>query len=338
MLTKRQNLLETIHGGKPDRFVNQFEFMHMIYSDPYDLTDPYPEYKQVNITNNWGITLSWPEGTPGPFPVQDDEHRVLKNINNWRDVVKAPNLVFPEKDWEAAIKEEESIDRTQEFATVFIAPGIFERLHYLMGMEDAMMNFYEEPEEMHELIKYLTDWELQYADTLCSHLHPDALFHHDDWGSQLSTFVSPSMFDEFLLEPCKQVYRYYKEHGVQLIVHHSDSYAATLVPEMIEMGIDIWQGVMTTNEIPELIRKYGGKITFMGGINSASVDHPGWTREEVAKEVRRACTEYGKKFYIPNTTQGLDISTFDGVYDAVTEEINHMSAEIFGKNNDASIN
>ena len=31
--------------------------------------------------------------------------------------------------------------------------------------------------------------------------------------------------------------------GVDVIVHHSDSYAATLVPYMIEMGIDVWQGV-----------------------------------------------------------------------------------------------
>ena len=27
MLTIRQNLLETIHGGHPDRFVNQYEFL-----------------------------------------------------------------------------------------------------------------------------------------------------------------------------------------------------------------------------------------------------------------------------------------------------------------------
>ena len=31
------------------------------------------------------------------------------------------------------------------------------------------------------------------------------------------------------------------------LVHHSDSYAATLVPSMIEMGIDVWQGCMETN-------------------------------------------------------------------------------------------
>ena len=56
------------------------------------------------------------------------------------------------------------------------------------------------------------------------------------------------MFEEFLLPAYKDIYGCYKENGVELIVHHSDSYAATLVPYMIEMGIDIWQGVMTTGK------------------------------------------------------------------------------------------
>ena len=30
MLTIRQNLLETIRGGKPDRFVRQYEFLKML--------------------------------------------------------------------------------------------------------------------------------------------------------------------------------------------------------------------------------------------------------------------------------------------------------------------
>lgn len=34
MLTKRQNLLETIRGGNPDRLVNQFEALGMIMGDP----------------------------------------------------------------------------------------------------------------------------------------------------------------------------------------------------------------------------------------------------------------------------------------------------------------
>ena len=47
-----------------------------------------------------------------------------------------------------------------------------------------------------------------------------------------------------------------------------DCYAATLVPMMIEAGIDIWQGCMTTNNVPELIKNYGGKISFIGDIEA----------------------------------------------------------------------
>ena len=329
MLTKKQNLLETIHGGAPDRFVNQYEFLHVLLSDPYNLEDPYPEYGQHNVTNFWGVTLSWPEGTPGPFPVHDDAHRLLKDVTQWKEVVKAPSLLYTGEKWETALKEIEAVDREDMYVAPMLAPGLFERLHYFMGMEDSMISFYEEPEAVKELIKYITDWELQYAETLCSHLHPDALFHHDDWGSQRSTFLSPDMFAEFFLDSYKEIYGYYKSHGVELIVHHSDSYAATYVPHMIDMGIDIWQGVMTSNNIQELIAKYGGQISFMGGIDSASVDHPGWTREEVKREVERACNTYGTKYYIPCASQGMAVSTFEGVYEALSEEIDAMSKTIF---------
>ena len=88
------------------------------------------------------------------------------------------------------------------------------------------------------------------------------------------------------------------------MIHHSDSYAANLVPSMIEMGIDIWQGVMSTNNIPELIEKYGGQITFMGGIDSGEVDREDWSREHIAQEVERVCRENGTKFFIPCNTMG----------------------------------
>ena len=201
--------------------------------------------------------------------------------------------------------------------------------HYLMGMENALMSFYEEPEAMHELINYLTEYELDYAKALVENLHPDAILHHDDWGSQISTFLSPAMFEEFFLESYKKIYGFYKANGVELIVHHSDSYAATLVPYMIEMGIDIWQGVMTTNDIPKMIKEYGEKITFMGGVHSGVIDHPEWTKEQIDAEFARACRESGKLYFIPGACQGLPVSSFPGVYEACDEAIEKMSKEMF---------
>lgn len=329
MLTKRENFMETIRGGKPDRYVNQFEYMGMVYSHPFDLQDPYPSYGDKNVVNSWGVTLSWPEGTPGAFPVHTPERIVCKDIEDWKQYVKAPKMEYTDEQWEQAIKEAEAIDRRELLVTGFMAPGIFERCHYLMKIEECMMAFYTNPEEMHELIQYILDWEIRWADMYCDKVHPECMFHHDDWGSQISTFISPAMFEDFFLEPYKELYRFYRERGVSVIVHHSDSYAQTLVPYMIEMGIDVWQGVMTTNNIPEMIRKYGDKITFQGGINSATLDHEGWTQEKVAAEVRRACREYGRKAFIPNLSQGGDFSTFEGVYEAVSAEIEKVNQELF---------
>ena len=120
-------------------------------------------------------------------------------------------------------------------------------------------------------------------------MKPDAIFHHDDWGTQISTFMAPAMFEEFLLEPYKQGVRLLQEPRRAVSRAPLDSFGETLVPYMIEMGIDIWQGTLkATNDIPRLIDEYGGRISFMGGIESQVVDKPDWTDEEAVAEVNRA--------------------------------------------------
>lgn len=329
MLTKRQNLLETIHGGHPDRFVNQYEAFAMQVGNAFASHNPGPAPGELNVVNAWGVTRSWPAGTPGAFPVHTSDKIVIKDVEEWQKYLKVPQVVYSAQEWEPFIEEAEKVDRNEQFVTSFVAPGIFEQSHYLMEIQNCLMAFYEYPDEMHEILDRITEFELDLAKEICTYIKPDALFHHDDWGSQQSTFLSPEMFREFI-KPCyMKVYGYYKEHGVELIVHHSDSYAATLVPDMIDMGIDIWQGVMTTNNIPELIKQYGGKISFMGGVDSAAIDYPGWKVEDVAREVDRACRECGKLYFIPGASQGLAMSTFPGVYEETTRQIDLASKKYF---------
>lgn len=324
MLTKRQNLMETIKGGNPDRFVNQFEFMELIRIP--GRKRPLPG---ETIVNEWGITYSWPEDQMGPFPVHDEEHRLLKDITRWREVVKAPSLDIPEEQWVPAIEQAAAVDREDKFVTAFFAPGTFEMTHNLMGMEDAMMMLYEEPDCMHELISYLTDFEIRYAEKIIDHIKPDGLFHHDDWGGQISSFLSPEMFKEFYLEPYKKAYAFWRDNGVELIVHHNDAYSANLVPYMIEMGIDIWQGTMTTNNTSVLIKEYGGQISFMGELDNNILDRKDWDEKEIAEHVEKACTTCGKQYFIPCLTQGMNVSSFPGVYEAAGKAIDGMSKKMF---------
>lgn len=326
MLTKRENLLETIKGGNPDRFVNQYEYLNIILEAP---TFGFMPEVGKQIKDSWGVTWNWPKGQIGAFPMHDPEHKVLKDVTEWKKFVKAPVVPTSDEAWAEAVVHANAVNRNEEFVTAFFGPGIFEMTHMLMGMEDALMALYEEPEVMHELIDYLTDHELNCAKLLIEKIHPDALFHHDDWGSQINSFVSPDMFDEFFLPAYKKIYGFYKANGVELIVHHSDSYAANIVPFMIEMGIDIWQGVIRTNNIPELIKEYGGNISFMGGLHSGEIDFPDWTPENCARQVEDVCKSFGKHCFIPCLTSGLPMSSFPGVYDTVTKEIVRMSKEMF---------
>jgi uroporphyrinogen-III decarboxylase len=161
--------------------------------------------------------------------------------------------------------------------------------------------------------------------------HIEAVLHHDDWGATENSFISPAMFEEFFLEPYKKIYGYYKSHGVEFVVHHSDSYCANLLPTMIEMGIDVWQGCMTSNDVPALIEKYGGKMTFMGDIDNKAVDFEGWTQadcEKAALDSIKRCAS--TKYYIPCITQGGPGSLYEGTYAGIWEAIDEYNCKTFG--------
>jgi hypothetical protein len=330
MLTKRQNMMETVRGGKPDRYVKGYEALALVYT-PVMANDARVVKGGAPVKNRWGVTISFPDNAPGPFPVHDAEHIVIKDIEHWRDYVTPPSVLFSDEQWAPFVAQVQQIDRNEYFVAPFVAPGVFEQSHYLLEITNCLTSFYTNPDEMHEIIDMITDYELQYAEQICKYLKPDGLFHHDDWGSQTSSFISPAMFEEFFLPAYRKIYGYYKAHGVECIVHHSDSYGENLIPYMIEMGMDVWQGCMSTNNIPEIIRKYGGKLTVMGGIDNGKVDRENWTREAIHDEVFRACREYGSSYYIPCTTMGDPASIYPGVYDAVMEEIDKASAEMFMK-------
>ena len=332
MLTPKQNMREVIRGGNPDRFVNQFEAVQILFHPFMAFGGPRIEKGGPDIINAWGVTNSFPANVPGAFPVHTKEKIVVKDIEHWQDYVKAPPLKFTDEQWGFFKDEYNAIDGTKAYKAPFVAPGLFEQTHHLCEISNALEYYMLYPDEMHDLIKCLTDWELELAEGICKNLKPDAIFHHDDWGSEISTFLRPEMFAEFFLEPYKKIYGYYHDNGVELIFHHNDAYSATIVPYMIEMGIDVWQGCMESNNVPEMVEKYGGKITFMGGIDNKAVDFTGWTQDDVKKVVKRVCDASDNKYFIPCITQGGPGSLYEGTYHALIEEIDNYNVERFGIN------
>ena len=331
MLTAKENMRQCIINGKPDRYVNQYEAMAFVMH-PYSFTSKYPQKGGPDVVTAWGVTYSFPENVPGGFPVHTPDKIVIKDIEHWRDYVHAPQVKgLPENLWEMSIGMASQIDGDKAFKCAMVAPGIFENTHHLSGMQNALVYYMEYEDEMHDLIKYLTDWELELAEGTCSRLHPTAVFHHDDWGSESNSFFRPSVFEDFFLEAYQQIYGYYKSHGCEFVIHHSDSYCANIVPIMIEMGIDVFQGCMHSNNVPELVKKYGDKMTFMGEIDNKFVDFEGWTPEVVQKAAVDAIERVNSLTgFIPCITQGGPGSVYPGTYGELTKAIDNYNIEHFG--------
>ena len=205
--------------------------------------------------------------------------------------------------------------------------GIFEELHYLMGFEDTFINLMEEPEAMHELIAYLGDYRLAMAKLFVEKLHPDAVLSHDDWGSKQSLFMQPDVWREFFKPEYERLYRYFKDNGVY-VLHHADSHCQDIVEDMVDIHIDAWQGVLSTNDIPVIQQQLAGRMVFMGGIDSV-IDREDQTEEEIRAETRRVCDAYGPGgHFIPCLTYGLkDSGIFPLTDPIIKDEIHRWNKE-----------
>lgn len=159
MLTPKQNMLEVIKGGNPDRFVNQYEAVQLLFH-PFMFANPLLQPGQENVVNAWGVTNTFPKGVPGSFPVHTPDKIVVKDIEDWKDYVHAPSLKFTQDQWDMVKAQYDAVDGEQAFKAAFVAPGLFEQTHHLCEISNALVYYITNPDEMHDLIKYLTEWAL----------------------------------------------------------------------------------------------------------------------------------------------------------------------------------
>ena len=151
------------------------------------------------------------------------------------------------------------------------------------------------------------------------------MLSHDDWGSKNQLFVSPETWREFIKPQYAKTYGYMKEKGV-IIIHHGDSFMEPVVEDMVELGVDVWQGVLPQNDIPKLQKQLAGRMTLMGGIDASIVDRADSIEEEIRREVRRACEEYAPGgHFIPCITYGGPGCLFPHVDPIIDDEIDRYN-------------
>jgi len=188
--------------------------------------------------------------------------------------------------------------------------GLFERSWNLRGFENALMDAVAEPAFYAEALDRLTDLYLAFVDTTCD-LPIDAVMFGDDWGDQRGVILGPDRWREFIKPPWAEIYEAVHARG-KLVLSHSCGSVAAILPDLIEMGLDVLESVQpeAAGMNPyELKRQWGDQITFWGGLGSQSI-LPFGTPDEIQAEVHRLCTEMGRGGgYILAPAKGLQPET-----------------------------
>lgn len=219
-----------------------------------------------------------------------------------------PELFFPVK-WQASFRRRIS-QYSDCFTVGMLGFGLFERCWTLRGFENTLVDIAEAPAFFRNLINAVADHQLELLDRLLS-LPLDGILLGDDWGDQRGIIVGPERWRELIKEPTARLYARVKKAG-RFVIHHSCGSVAEIVPDLINMGLDVLESVQPEAKgmVPyELKAAFGDRLAFWGGLGSQSTI-PFSTPERLRAEIRRLVDRMSESGgYILAGSKGLQPGT-----------------------------
>ena len=155
MMTLRENAMAIYRGEHPDFYGDLMDAIELI-PDPVLMGDLPPQDGQEH-KDSWGTVFIFKPEAPGPHPRVNDTNAVIKDIEHWKEQLKVPSL--DALDWSLAKQVAQTVDRKEKFVGFMCAGGLFERSHHLMGMENALVNYLEYPEEMAGVLREIAEYK-----------------------------------------------------------------------------------------------------------------------------------------------------------------------------------
>ena len=169
-------------------------------------------------------------------------------------------------------------------ANKFILSGwnsLFERMQYLRGTENIFMDIASESDEFFKVRDIVLEYCCAYADICASVDGVDGCVIGDDWGTQISTLISPMAWKKLFKPAYKQIIDTIKKHGKRVFLH-SDGYILPLYEEWMDLGVDAINSQLMCMNLEEVATKIKGKMTVWGELDRQHV-MPHGTPEDVQK-------------------------------------------------------
>ena len=253
MQTPREVIHNTITFNHPDRLGHEFPEPHG--NDFFGLGfGPSPDERPIKTggIDEWGavwenIGVCW-LGEVKKYPLE-----------SWDDL---PKLKIPN------IREERRFSgirgaRGRAGDKFLIGGGVslYERVHFIRGLENTWSDIYNEPEKLCALIDILVDMNLHVVEQYAAEQY-DGIILGDDWGLQDRLMISPAKWREIWKPRYAKIFAAARAAGMRTMLH-SCGHIVEILDDLIDAGLDVIQMDQQENMGLDLLsERFRGRVTF----------------------------------------------------------------------------
>ncbi|NSW54297.1 MAG: uroporphyrinogen-III decarboxylase-like protein [Anaerolineae bacterium] len=181
----------------------------------------------------------------------------------------------------------EGVRREQDRFRIFsIGFSLWERAWTLRGgIDRLMMDLYDAPEFVHELLDTICDYNITQAQHAMTY-DIDAVYFGDDWGMQRGLQMGPKLWMEFIYPRLQRMYGAVKAQGKYVFIHSCGD-VDELFERLIAIGLDCFNPFQPeVMDVATLVRQYRGRLAFHGGLSTQKT-LPYGTADDVRAETHR---------------------------------------------------
>ncbi len=175
-----------------------------------------------------------------------------------------------------------------------ISAGIFELYMWTRGFKDGYADWAGNPDLADKMLHKYMDLQLAYWEKMFEVMEGipiDVVQMADDFAGQHNMLISPDSYRKQLKPFHREMFDYIHARSSARIFFHSCGAIRPVLPDLIEVGVDIINPVQVSAKgmkLAELKREFGRDLVFWGGgVDTQNAFDERHTPEEVRADVRR---------------------------------------------------
>ena len=169
---------------------------------------------------------------------------------------------------------------------------IWQRMFYVHGYKAMLEDLLLYPEQSARLRDMILGVMIPRVERLCQLPDLDAIHFRDDWGTQEALMISPQLWREFFKPAYARLFSLPRDAGKH-VWFHSDGAIGAIVPDLLEIGVQVLNPQIDAIGRDKLARLCAGKVCIEADIDRQWL-LPFGSPEEVRAAVRADLEAFGR--------------------------------------------